>query len=308
MRRRALAIAAALLLPLTSRAQPLDPYRGTAGDADVLQYVSVNGVRLAYRTAGSGPPVVLVHGESYSHELWSAQLEAFAERHFVLTYDRRGHGQSEAPHAGYSHLAHAEDLHALLNHFGIVDAHFVVHSRGGIIMMEFWRRYPERVRSVLFADAALPFAAPDGRGRGSGASPGRMPAVTVEEALKRREQGKQSPPTKVARSRADIQAVLNRMIDQYSPRVYMDPQMQLGFAVPPPSASDVELGARPILIIVGELTAPLILQGAKATQTIWPKARFTMIPAVDHLLPLEAPEAFNKLALDFFREADDGAR
>lgn len=306
--RRCLTIAALLVCSVAAngRAQSLDPHRGPAGDAAALRYVPVNGVRLAYRTAGSGTPVVFVHGESYTHELWNAQLDPFAERHLVLSYDRRGHGQSEAPVVGYSHLAHAEDLAAVLNHFGIENAHFVVHSRGGIIMMEFWRRYPQRVRSVIFADAALPFGAPGGRG--TGAPPGRGAALTIDEALKQRERGKTSAPTKVAQSRPEIQRVLNRMIDQYSPRVYMDPQIRMDFAVPAGAAADVDLGSRPILIVAGELTAPLILDGAKAALKIWPKAQFALMPGVDHLLALEAPDAFNKLALEFLRKADAAVR
>ena len=92
-------------------AQPLpDEHRGPAGDADKLRYVMVNGVKLEYRLEGAGIPVIFVHGEGYSHELWTEQIRPFAEKYLVVAYDCRGHGQSEAPLTGYSPIAHAEDL------------------------------------------------------------------------------------------------------------------------------------------------------------------------------------------------------
>ena len=113
---------------------------------------------LPNRMEGAGFPVIFVHGEGYSHELWTEQIEAFQQRYLFLSYDRRGHGQSEDPVTGYSEIAHAEDLNALMTHFGMREAHFVVNSRGGAVIMQLLRIYPERVRSITFADATIALA------------------------------------------------------------------------------------------------------------------------------------------------------
>src|SRR6187397_3057385 len=76
--------------------------RAVASDVDQLHFVQLNGVKLAYRVAGNGTPVFFVHGEGYSHELWTKQLEPFAKNHLAITYDRRGHGMSDDPLTGYS--------------------------------------------------------------------------------------------------------------------------------------------------------------------------------------------------------------
>src|SRR5262249_4141050 len=162
------------------------------------------------RAEGAGSPVIFVHGESYSHEVWTEQLAAFSQNHLVITYDRRGHGQSEAPPMGYSTQAHAADLAALMDYFGIESAHLVVHSRAGVILREFLTRYPGRARSLVFADAALGLASPPG-GRAASMGRDRLPARTLEQALAQREQARRSPPTRVAQSRPEVKRVLDRM-------------------------------------------------------------------------------------------------
>ena len=91
-----------------SSADPVAQYRGPSGDADQLAFAMVNGVRLAYRLEGAGIPVVFVHGEGYSHELWTEQIEDFSAQYQFISYDRRGHGSSDDPLTGYSETAHAD--------------------------------------------------------------------------------------------------------------------------------------------------------------------------------------------------------
>jgi hypothetical protein len=83
MRAAALALAAAMLAVLPGTAAPATApspgyTRAVAGDVEELHFVQVNGLKLAYRLAGNGTPVFFVHGEGYSHELWTRQIEAFS--------------------------------------------------------------------------------------------------------------------------------------------------------------------------------------------------------------------------------------
>jgi pimeloyl-ACP methyl ester carboxylesterase len=286
-----------------------ESYRGPAGDPEHLRFVQVNGVHLAYRIEGAGIPVVFVHGEGYSHELWSRQIDDFRARYQFISYDRRGHGQSEDPLTGYSPITHAEDLNGLIDHFGIRQAHFVVNSRGGAVIMQLLRIYPEKIRSITFADATISlakiseaFAPVVKRLKG--------PPLTLEEALEAREKGKLSSFTKVAQSRKDTRAILHRMADQYSPRTAMNPQRS-------DSSSAMDIGPynlrdfpdmtrihQPILLIVGELTDNFFIEGAKKAHTLWPNTRYHMIPETDHLLMLERPDQFNQLVLNFLAQVD----
>jgi pimeloyl-ACP methyl ester carboxylesterase len=62
--------------------------------------------------------------------------------------------------------------------------------------------------------------------------------------------------------------------------------------------------AKPILIVVGEETDPLFLSAAERAVAAWPTARRVVVPGVDHLLPLEAPETLNPLLIEFFAGVD----
>lgn len=296
----------------SAAARPPEERRGPAGDAEHLRYATVNGVKLAYRAEGAGFPVIFVHGEGFSHELWAAQLQPFRQKHLVITYDRRGHGQSEATVLGYSPLAHAEDLNALMNHLGGGEAHFVVHSRGGAIITQFLRFYPQKVRSVIFADAAILLVPPSKFFRAGLERRLREPLPTLEQALKRREDSKRSPLTKIAQSKPELRAVLERIINQVSPHMAMDPQQSdFTAAINVGPWNDREFPdmvklARPILLVVGELTDSYFIDGAKAALRAWPNARFHMIPRTDHFLPMEEPAEFNRIALEFLAEVDAG--
>ncbi len=288
-----------------------DEHRGPAGDAEHLRFVHVNGVELAYRLEGAGVPVVFIHGEGYSHELWSRQVDAFSDRYLFLSYDRRGHGQSEAPITGYSETAHAEDLNALLRYFGIREAHLVANSRGGSIVLRFLAMYPEKVRSLTFADANAPLVPFTGESAFRSALPGlKGPPPTLEQALEGRERAKRSSFSRVAQSRPDTRAIMERMIDQYSPRVAMNPQrsdMASATHIGPWNARDypdMSRMSQPVLLIVGELTDPWFIEGAKAAHRLWPDTRHHVIPQTDHLLMLEDPEAFNELVLAFLAEVE----
>ena len=285
-------------------------YRGQAGDADRLQFVVVNGVRLAYRAEGRGVPAVFVHGESHTHELWSRQVEAVRAKYFFVSYDRRGHGQSDDPITGYSPTAHAEDLNGLMNFLGIADAHFVVNSRGGAVIMQFLRRYPAKVRSLVLADATIALA---DLSETFEAAVRRYsaPPPSLDESLRQREGRKASSFYAVARTRPDVKAVLDRMIDQYSPRVAMNPRQAED------QVSSLDIGpwnerefpdmarlAKPVLLVVGEKTDPYFIDGARKAAAAWPRSRLEIITDADHLLALEAPEVFNRLILDFFAAVD----
>lgn len=308
-----LVLATALCLggAAASQEQSMSEFRGAAGDAGHLGFASVNGVRLAYRLEGAGIPVVFVHGEGYSHELWMRQIDAFAGQYLFISYDRRGHGQSDDPPTGYSETAHAEDLNALLQHFGIRQAHLVANSRGGSIVIRFLAMYPDKVRSLTFADATIPLVEIPEESAFRPVLPGlKGPPPSLEQALQGRERAKRSSFTRVAQSRPDTQAILERMADQYSPRVAMNPQRSdMASATHigpwnPRDFPDMAEMSRPVLLIVGERTDVFFIDGARAAHRLWPDTRYHMITEADHLLMLEKPDEFNRLVLDFLAEVE----
>ncbi|MHB8695900.1 MAG: alpha/beta fold hydrolase, partial [Solirubrobacteraceae bacterium] len=115
--------------------------------------VAVCGHRLIYRTAGSGPPILFVHGLLADSTTWRRMMRVLARSHTVIAPDLFGHGESDRPHdIDYSLGGHAAVLRDLLNYLGYERTTVVGHSLGGGIAMTFAHHYPERLdRLALIA-------------------------------------------------------------------------------------------------------------------------------------------------------------
>jgi 3-oxoadipate enol-lactonase len=80
-------------------------------------FADVNGTRLYYEMAGSGHPLILIHGFTLDTCMWDDQFEVFAQHNQVTRYDLRGFGKSTLPTT--EPYSHADDLKILMTHFGI---------------------------------------------------------------------------------------------------------------------------------------------------------------------------------------------
>jgi non-heme chloroperoxidase len=99
-------------------------------------------IEIYYEDHGAGQPVVLIHGYPLSGRAWDKQVPALLDAgHRVITYDRRGFGQSSQPVVGYDYDTFAADLHALLEHLDLRDAVLVGHSMGTGEVTRYLSRY-----------------------------------------------------------------------------------------------------------------------------------------------------------------------
>jgi non-heme chloroperoxidase len=88
-------------------------------------------IEIHYEDHGAGQPVVLIHGYPLSGRAWDKQVPVLLEAgHRVITYDRRGFGQSSQPVVGYDYDTFAADLDNLLEHLNVREAVLVGHSMG----------------------------------------------------------------------------------------------------------------------------------------------------------------------------------
>lgn len=89
-------------------------------------------IELYYEDHGSGKPVVLIHGYPFSGRAWEKQVPVLVDAGYrVITYDRRGFGQSSQPWSGYDYDTFAEDLHKVVHKLGLHDFAIAGHSMGG---------------------------------------------------------------------------------------------------------------------------------------------------------------------------------
>jgi pimeloyl-ACP methyl ester carboxylesterase len=148
------------LLPLTGPA-PVDP--ATLADANGA-FVQAGDTRMYYEKAGSGTaPIVLVHGFGASSFSWRNNLGSIAAAGYtVYAPDMRGFGLSDKSWDGsMAHEAQADRLAAFMDAVGIDRAVLAGNSMGGNIIAHFALKYPDRVRGLIFVDAAIYTGAPN---------------------------------------------------------------------------------------------------------------------------------------------------
>jgi pimeloyl-ACP methyl ester carboxylesterase len=118
-----------------------------------VNYVELHGQRVAYREAGSGEVVVLIHGMAGSSDTWQAVMPQLAQRYRVIAPDLLGHGQSAKPRTDYSLGAFAAGLRDLLDELGISRATIVGHSLGGGVAMQFIYQHPEYCQRLILVSS-----------------------------------------------------------------------------------------------------------------------------------------------------------
>lgn len=116
----------------------------------------VNGVCLRYELTATGEhPLLLVHGSWGSHQQWNAVVPGLAESFRVLSYDRRGHSESECPSGQGSVLEDVADLAALIESFGLAPAYVAGNSFGSAITLRLAVQRPDLVRGVILHEPPL---------------------------------------------------------------------------------------------------------------------------------------------------------
>lgn len=103
-----------------------------------------DGCRLHYSVSGKGTPIVLIHPPVITSVIFTYQIEALSEDFQIITFDIRGHGQSDSSDRPISYPLIVEDIHKLLNHLQIQEAYIGGYSTGGSIALEFLLTYPDR--------------------------------------------------------------------------------------------------------------------------------------------------------------------
>jgi pimeloyl-ACP methyl ester carboxylesterase len=118
-----------------------------------VRRLTLHGHRIAYRQAGSGPVLVLIHGITSSSATWERVMPYLARDFTVIAPDLVGHGQSDKPRGDYSLGSHASSIRDLLLVLGHERASIVGHSLGGGIAMQFSYQFPERCERLALVDS-----------------------------------------------------------------------------------------------------------------------------------------------------------
>jgi pimeloyl-ACP methyl ester carboxylesterase len=266
-----------------------------------LKSVSVNGYPLAYQEAGSGPPLVLVHGSLGDFRVWAAQVPAFAEQYRVLAISLRHYFPEPWNGQGgsFSIAQHAADVCAFIEALQLGKVHLLGHSRGGTVALVAAARKPSAIRSLILADASgAPSLLPD---TAEGRATAREREVLFETLRRNLESGDKE---RAAREFADMlggpgawerrtpeqkQIALDNMATAF------DPQDDPGLRV-----DDISGFNFPICLVCGERSPKRFHDMAEALRQCnggIPEPQ--IIPNAAHAMHRENPAAFNRVVLDF---------
>ena len=256
-------------------------------------FADVNGTQIYYEIAGSGHPLVLIHGFTLDTRMWDDQFEGFATHHQAIRYDVRGFGKSALPtEASYDHT---DDLYALMQHLGIDSAYILGLSMGGRIAIDFALTYPTATDALIPVDAGL-----------SGFQFKEFSLVFIWQTAK--ESGLQEAKTawlnhpilEVARQNGSVNSRMIQMVKDYSGWHWFndDPRR----ALQPPAIERLDEIETPTLAIVGERDILDCHRIADLLEERITCAKKIVMPGVGHMSNMEAPERFNEIVLGFLAE------
>jgi pimeloyl-ACP methyl ester carboxylesterase len=266
-------------------------------------FAKVNGIKIAYRVQGEGPPLALVMGYRLNSTAWPAAFIAQLARQFtVITLDNRGTGLSDKPVEGYAIANMARDLCGLLDELEMPQVHILGYSMGGAIAQEFVRQFPERVsRLILCATMA----------GGPGATFAKASVVDVmrdldglsPEQAARRIWNVTYAPDYLDRHHAVAEEQMRREIALPTPLHAADLQFQ-AFAEFDGSNALANIRC-PTLVLTGDLDELISAQNSRKIAKLIPGAKLIVIPGRGHRVMWEATEECVSLIAPFLNSTDE---
>jgi pimeloyl-ACP methyl ester carboxylesterase len=252
---------------------------------------------IAYRQAGQGPALVLLHGFLCDSRCWRQQLANLSDQLTVIAWDAPGAGLSPDPPDTFTTASYVRCLARFLDAIGVERAHLLGLSWGGILAQEFYRQLPEQVRSLVLTDTYAGW-------RGS------LPEAVWKERLAVCLRDADGPPEAVVakfvsgvfteNAPQDLREEFAAIVSEFHP---------LGFRLM--SLSSAEVDTRELLPRID--VATLLLWGdddrrssmsvAEQFHEAIPGAELAIIPGAGHLSNMEQPEAFNAQVRRFCRPA-----
>lgn len=259
-----------------------------------------DGQRLFYREAGSGRPVLFIHGWTLSSEIWQGQFDRLAGQGLrAVAYDRRGHGQSSKAETGYDYDTLADDLASVIDRLDLSDLVLVGHSMGaGEVVRYLARHGSARIARVVLIAPTTPF-----------------PLKTADnpEGLERAMYDKAITNLKADR-KAYMMAGMPGFIGRDAPAKLVDWAMTIALQASEQAEiaclrslsetdfrPDMHAVDRPTMVVYGTADSPVIAVNSRRTQAAIPGSRLEAYAGAPHALFITHEERFDRELLAFAR-------
>jgi pimeloyl-ACP methyl ester carboxylesterase len=280
--------------------------------SSLLRELTLHGHRVAYRMAGEGPALVLVHGITSTSQTWDQVMPVLAEHHTVIAPDLLGHGESAKPRGDYSLGAYASGVRDLLVALGHEHATFVGHSLGGGVAMQLAYQFPERCERLVLVDSGglgrelsfvlraatvpgseivLPLLASAGL-LGLGRGVGRvMDRVGLRLGTDLEEMARGHASLADPEARAAFVHTLRAIVDPGGQRVNATDRLYLAAKVP-------------TLLLWGERDSIIPVEHGRQAHALMPGSRLEVFPRAGHFPHRDDPLRFVRVLADFIASTE----
>ncbi len=263
-----------------------------------------NGVRLRYELTATGEiPLVLVHGGWGCHHQWDLVVPGLAESFRVLTYDRRGHSESEHPPGQARVRDNVGDLAALIERLGLAPVYVAGNSLGALIALLLAGERPDLLRGVIVHEPALfsllandPAVAPilDEVGEQLGSVAERIASGDHVGAAEEFTDAFFAPGEWARLGREYQQTAIEN-----APTVRKEIQDLEALQI---DAGSIEAVSRPVLLTTGEKSPPMFAPVIEKLAEALPRVENLTFPDAGHIPHLTHPAAYVEATTAFIRK------
>ena len=256
-------------------------------DSTELSRAEIDGHSIAYREAGQGQPLVLLHGFLCDSRCWRHQVADLSDEFRVIAWDAPGAGSSSDPPAPFTINDWSHCLAHFLDHLGIDRANLLGLSWGGVLAQEFYHRDPARVSRLILADTYAGWK-------------GSLSESACEQRLARSERDSRLPPHELAArwvSEMFTEAASQELLDEMS--AIIADFHPLGFRLMAKSLADTDTTSllpeieSPTLLLWGNDDRRSPLSIAQQLRDAIPEAELAVIENAGHVSNMEQPDLFN---------------
>lgn len=253
--------------------------------------IQSNNINLHYEVSGEGQPLLFIHGLGSSTHDWDLQVKEFSKSYQVITFDLRGHGQSDKPAGPYSLPMFATDTAGLLKSLDVKSAHVVGLSLGGGIAFQLAIDFPSLVKTMVIVNSAPELVVRTFKDRMR-----VWQRFAIVRLLGMRKMGEVL--SKRLFPKDEHESLRTTFVESWAkndPRAYQDAmRAMVGWSV----TDKLDSIKCPALVITADQDYTPVALKEKYTK-LMPNAQLVVIHDAHHATPVEQPEEFNTVLMNF---------
>ena len=250
--------------------------------------------KIFYQVEGQGPPLVLLHPFPANHKFWKPATALLSTRYQLIMPDLRGHGASDPGQGPATMEKHAIDVLRVCEAAGVQRATFMGVSIGGYLLFDFWRRYRERVQTLILCDTKAQADTEEARATRLKSADDvlkRGPDAFLDEMVHK------LLGASTKSQRPDLVVAARKILGESRPAGIA--AVQRGMAERPDSVPTLKTISVPTLIAVGEEDMLTPVADAELMRQHIKNSRLQTVPEAGHYAPFEQHEVVVRMVRRF---------